>query len=260
MILNCQQNASNELQKLSTMHRQSILIDGPQGCGKTYLASKYASMLQCSDFITIHPTIDDIRTTIEACYQVKDPVVVCIENLDTGVVGASYALLKFLEEPYSNIYIIVTCRNVSKIPDTIVSRSCTVTVSDPTQSDIVSYAETKYSTMYSRVSKSSVWKCADTFQDVDIMMMFSDSQLDYFNSLNSLFPIRDSVSNLVWKLGHFDDNSESPVELVMRYLMSLNVSTFVKQCCISCIQDLASGRIAKHAVLSKFCFDVKYCE
>ena len=234
MNFNCQSAAISELQKLAKAGRQSILIEGFEGCGKSYLAGMYAQMLNCNDFVVVNPTISEVKATVDDCYQLNNRVVLCIENLDTGVVGASYALLKFLEEPYPDIFIVVTCRNLKRIPDTIISRSFVVTISNPTKSDIDEFARNKYPNRYNKVVGHSIWKCVRTFKD--------------------------TVANLTWKLGHFDDNSECPIELTMRYLMELNLSPFINKCCIDCIKDINQGRIAKHAALAKFCFDAKYCE
>ncbi len=260
MNFNCQSAAISELQKLAKAGRQSILIEGFEGCGKSYLAGMYAQMLGCNDFVVVNPTISEVKSTVDDCYQLNNRVVLCIENLDTGVVGASYALLKFLEEPYPDIFIVVTCRNLKRIPDTIISRSFVVTISNPTKSDIDEFARNKYPNRYNKVVGHSIWNCVRTFKDADIVMMMSDAQLEYFNSLKAVTSFKDTVASLTWKLGHFDDNSECPIELTMRYLMELNLSPFINKCCIDCIKDINQGRIAKHAALAKFCFDAKYCE
>jgi hypothetical protein len=64
----------------------------------------------------------------------------------------------------------------------------------------------------------------------------------------------------MWKLGHFEDKTETPVELVVRYIMELVNTPHVKQAGIECISDISKGRVAQHAVLAKFAFECKYCE
>lgn len=260
MNFHCQESAIFELKKCAVFKRQSILIEGFEGSGKSYLAGMFANMLNCPDFISVSPTINEIRSTIDDCYQLNNRVVLCIENLDTGVIGASYALLKFLEEPYPDIFIVITCRNVNKIPDTILSRSFVVSISNPVKSDIDLFARNKYPNRYDKVSKHRIWNCIHTFKDADTAMMMSDEQLSYFDKLNSVLSFKDTVSNIIWKLGHFDDNSETPLELVIRYIMELQKTKHVEKCGIDCIKDLNQGRIAKHAILAKFCFELKYCE
>ena len=260
MEFNYQKLAIGELKKSADFRRQSILIEGFEGSGKSYLAGMYAKFLSIPDFIEVQPTVNEIRSTIDDCYQLTNPIVLCIENLDLGVNGASYSLLKFLEEPYPNIFIVVTCRNINRVPDTIVSRSFVITIPNPIKSDIELFAKTKYPNRYNKVRNHAIWKCIHTLKDADTIMMMSDDQLSYFDNLRQLFPFKSSISEVTWKLGHFEDNSETPIELVIRYIMELNNSQHVEKCGIDCIKDLTQGRIAKHAVLAKFCFELKYCE
>ena len=112
-----------QLMDLANSRHHSILIEGPQGCGKTYLAKQYAAMLNVSDFEVVKCSVDTIRDAIDETCKIKNDVVICLENLDDGVLSASYTILKFLEEPLPNVYIVVTCRNLKKVPDTIISRS-----------------------------------------------------------------------------------------------------------------------------------------
>ena len=40
-----QQEALQDLSKYAEKHRQAILISGPEGCGKSYLAKQYGKLL-----------------------------------------------------------------------------------------------------------------------------------------------------------------------------------------------------------------------
>lgn len=255
----CQQSAINSLNKLASSSRHSVLIEGIEGTGKTYLAKNYSEMLNVSDFVSIAPTVSAIRDTLDQVSVLNTPVVICIENLDIGVSGSSYTLLKFLEEPTDNVYMIVTCRNVYQIPDTILSRSTTVSISPPTASDLKLYATNKYPSQYLNVADTITWKCVKSFADIDVIMKLSLDQLNYLETL-TLSQFNDSVSNIVWKLGHFPDNSETPIKFVITRILQSTNNSHIQRCGIDCLNDLASNRIAQHAVLSKFCMDVKYTE
>ena len=135
----CQQNAIAELKSLSKYLRHSVLIEGPSGSGKSFLAKQYSQYLNILDFQVINPRVDDIRYCIDTCSGINNDIVICIENLDTGVREASYALLKFLEEPSDNIYVIITCNSIHHVPDTIVSRSSIVSINAPARADIDTY-------------------------------------------------------------------------------------------------------------------------
>ena len=219
----------------------------------------YGSMLDVSDFVIVPPNVQSIRETIDTSYSLKNKVVICIENLDKGVVGASYTLLKFLEEPSDKVYIVVTCRNINQIPHTILSRSTSVSLTTPISSDLEAYGSDKHKDRYDIVRHHPIWRCVTTFKDVDVVCKMTDTQLDYFLQLSKV-NFSDSISNLMWKLGHYDDNSECPTDLVIKYILSLTHNVHVHRCGIDCLNDLAQGRVAYHAVLAKFCMDMKYTE
>lgn len=260
MIYKCQKEAFDQLLLLKDSKRQSLLIEGPEGCGKTSLARQYSQLVEVPDFQVIQPKVDEVRQAVETCLSLNQSVVLCIENLDTGVPAASYALLKFLEEPLPNVYIVVTCRNIKYVPDTIISRATVVTVSPPIDSDIAQYATCKDPVNYNRVKDTTAWKCVRTFNDADKVLSMKSQELSYFDSLSELCNTSDSVSNIIWKLGHYDDNTETPLELVIRCVMNFANTSFVQHCGIECIRDLSQRRIAPHAILAKFAFNIKYCE
>lgn len=256
----CQKASMSELEVLRNHACHSLLIHGPEGCGKSYLAKQYASMLDVSDFQQVCPKVDDIRLAMDECAQLKSPILVCIENLDLGVAGASYALLKFLEEPDPNVYIVITCRNINKVPDTILSRSAVVTACPPNFLDLSRYAITKNPNSFEYFKDTLLWKCVRTFKDADIVLCLTSGQVDYFKSLSETAKFKDSVYNILWKIQKYPDNNSTPVELVIRYIIELSNSLHIKRCGISCIRDISQSRIASHAAIAKFVFECKYCE
>ena len=260
MNFKCQEQPLKELDTLRLSDRHSVLIEGPSGCGKTYLAMQYANMLNIPDFQIISPKVDEIKSTIEGCTQINNPVVLCIENLDTGVAAASYALLKFLEEPLPNVYIVVTCRNLQYVPDTIISRSAVVVTAPPVDVDIATYSINANPAKFDELKFTELWKCVRTFKDADTVLNMTPEQVMYFHKLPDITRFNDTVSNLVWKISHYDDNSECPVDLVIRYIMNVVNTVHIRQAGIECLNDLSLKRIAPHAVLAKFMFDAKYCE
>lgn len=256
----CQKQSLEELKLLADSRRHSVLIEGAEGSGKSYLAMRYADMLSIPDFQIIQPKVDDIKSAIDACLQISTDVVLCIENLDVGVSAASYALLKFLEEPLPNVYIVVTCRNIKHVPDTIISRSTVVVVSPPTDKDISSYASNKNSLRFKELSNTDLWRCVRTFKDADIVLHMTNEQIAYFQNLSEIREFKDTISNLVWRISHYPDNTDAPVELVIRYLMQLVHTSHIQKVGVDCLNDLSTRRIATHAILSKFMFEAKYCE
>lgn len=255
-----QQCALSEFQSLAESDRHSILIEGIEGCGKTYLAKKYSELINCDDFQVVEPKVQSIKDAITTCYQIDTKVVICIENLDSGVLAASYALLKFLEEPANHVYIVVTCRNIQHVPDTIVSRSAVVTVPSPKPCDLVSYAQLVDNAQYSYLQNKPIWQCAKTFKDVDTILTLTPQKVDYYNNLNNSLKKSDSIYNMMWALQKYPDGSSTPLELVIRYIMYTTSSNVVWSAGHECLKELIDGRIANHAVLAKFLFEFKYTQ
>lgn len=234
----------------------SILIEGPSGCGKTYLASRYAKLLNCLDFVLVNPNVKEIRESIDTCYNTSTRLVLCIENLDSGAYAASYTLLKFLEEPSSNVYIVVTCRNKLNVPATICSRCVSISVPAPSHRDICEYAEIQDFNKFHRLKDSPIWKAVRTLKNVDTVLGLDDSKLNYLYSIR--FPFTDCVSNVIWKLGHYEDNSTIDVSILLNYLISISPDRFTTRQLIECEKTISSGRIAPHAALAKFVLECKY--
>ena len=260
MKAKCQLSAIEQLKKLAERNVHSLVIEGPEGCGKTFVAKQFARFIHVDDFLEVFPKVSELKQMISTCLDLNTPAVICVENLDTGVLAASYSLLKFLEEPIESVYVIVTCRNIENIPDTIISRCPVVTISTPNSIDRKNYATERNSFAFSEICKSPIWRCARTFKDVDTILGFNSEQLLYFQSLSEVLNFKDTVSSLMWKLGHYPDNSETPIILVIRYLVEISSNTHVKVSGISCISELSKSRIASHAVIAKFIFECKYCE
>ncbi len=260
MNFKCQLDAISQLHSLSITDQHSILIEGPEGCGKSYLVSYYSKLIGCSDIQFVSPSVQSIKDSIDHCALSNNRILLSIENLDTGVLSASYVLLKFLEEPTSNVYVVITCRNLNQIPDTIISRSAVVSVSPPITFDINLYGQSKDADKYNSLSCLDVWNAIKTFKDVDTIYNLSSSNLSYIINTASSLSFKDTVGNIVWKLSHYDDGSDLPVLLMMRYIVSSTHSDHIKRAAIQCIHDLEFSRVGSHAILSKFVFESKYCE
>lgn len=250
----------NELNTLALSHRQSVLIEGPSGCGKTYLSQQFANILQIDDYQKVDPKVTDIREALDGCALISNPVMLEIENLDLGVPAASYTLLKSLEEPLPHVFLVITCRNLKGVPDTIISRSAVVNVGPPTMEDVDRYGYEKDRLRFNNVKERLVWQCVRSFSDADCVLAMTPDEIDYYESLSEVCKFKDNVSSLVWKLGHYDSNKECNIELAIRSITELMHNPYITKCGIDCIRDLNKGRIAQHAVLAKFVFNAKYSE
>ena len=256
MDFTCQQTALENIKLLAKHNQHGVLVVGNSGSGKTYVARQYAKVLGISDFYIINPVISDLKTMIDSCVDGGNPVVICIENLDSGVIQASYPLLKLIEDCPSYIYVVVTCNNYYAIPDTIPSRCALVSINPPTKSDIEQYAKSKDTAAYEFLKGKKVWNCIKGFGDADIILKFTPEHLKYFSSLETVAWNKDTVSNISWNLQHYEDKTETPLPVVIRYLMQVNPN--YRKVCVDCLNDLADNKISKNAVVSKLVFDLKY--
>jgi len=262
MVSVSQKHTLEELKTLSESNRHSILIEGVKGCGKTFIAGQYAKMLEIPDFQIVEPKVQDIREASDECSMLRHKVVLCIENLDLGTLASSYTLLKFLEEPSSNVYVVVTCRNVDLIPDTILSRCDVVTLSSPIDSDLENYGKMKNLDSYLRVEKQckDLLLCASNFSDVDSVLAMTSEQIQYFADLEDSLSMKEPISNKCWKLQKYKDGSELPVGLAIQYLMmksrvSNPVVWFAGN---EALQDISMKRISVNAIIAKFLLICKY--
>ncbi len=260
MIAANQTSALNDLKVLAEHNQHGIVLSGISGCGKTHLAKQYADMLKIPNFYVANPVMSELKSIIDICRGSKDSLVLCIENLDTGVMQTSYPLLKLIEDCPSYIYVVVTCNNVYRIPNTILSRCALVMISPPTKSDLAEYAIIKNLKLFENLKDKRVWKCVKGFKDVDTLFNLTDEQVSYFDSLDSVLKFDSTISNLTWKLQHYADNSETPIILILRYILSLANTQHLRASCISCLNDLESRMISQNAIITKFVMENKYCE
>lgn len=258
MTLDCQSAAMSNLQELASHDAHSVLIEGPSGCGKTYLAKEYAKLLGIPDFQVIESTVPSIRFAIEQCLNLSNNIVICIENLDEGVVQASYVLLKFLEEPNPNVYVVVTCSNRCAVPDTIVSRSACISISVPTSHDLEMYAKELDLAQYEVLKANPITRSVKTFGQLKTLFGMNIDQLTYVADIGHTVSTCDSVSDAVWKLGHYPDGSATPLGLVIGYIIDATQESNVRKAGLVCARELSQSRIASHAILAKFIFEWMY--
>lgn len=253
-----QQSCISELETLLNNNKHSILLVGSAGCGKTYLAGQCSRILNTSNVVCVQSNVADLRNMIDTSYSVSDILLIIIENLDESTIRSSYTILKFLEEPRENIYIILTCRNIKNVPDTIISRSEVVNLGHPTESDIIQYAKNKDAGKFEIVSEKSIWGIVKSFLDVDMLYNMDIDKLSYFDELANNLNFKDTISNMLWSFMYYEDNSSIDISLVIRYILYRCDNTRIRKFCIQALKDIQSSRVSPFAIMSKFLFECKY--
>lgn len=246
--------AVHELRSLASSGKQSILIHGESGCGKTYLAQMYHRFVGTSQFIQIGNTMHDIRDFIMNAYDVNERTAVCIENVDVGSDGVSQAILKILEEPPKNIYIVITARNVKQIPVTILSRCSVVYVSHFRFDDLMRYAKANYG-LRSESIKDDLKSLCKNPNDVDFIMSLQPQDFEYLKSISSIINDKTPIATASWKLQSFPSGTKIPIQMLIRSLYN-SVPDQLKKLVIQYESDINSG-IPNHVIISAIALNIK---
>ena len=114
------------------------LIIGQRGSGKRTLAKYIADKMQAQCVIT-DGKIDDVRQIIALANASHTKTVYVFADADKMSQNAEYAVLKLLEEPPNNAYLIVTAQSENGVLDTIKSRSVVYHMQAYTPDEIMQY-------------------------------------------------------------------------------------------------------------------------
>lgn len=99
-----------------------IIIEGAEGSGRLTLAKVVIKMLNATGII-VGNGINDVREMIDNCYQNVSKTVYIFRDCDDMSIPAKNSLLKVVEEPPNNCYIIMTVRDINNMLDTLKSRA-----------------------------------------------------------------------------------------------------------------------------------------
>lgn len=163
----------------------TCLVEGEYGCGKHTLVNFILENMGLAMLTLSSPISDE---TIEQMYLSPTPTIYLIEA-ESLKVRDQYALLKTLEEPLKNSYLIIICENRNILLNTILNR-CQVFKFDPVKlEDLVEMFGTDQIPMYAntpgRVKEFSQFP---TYEMIDYCekILTKIGQANYSNSLNIL--------------------------------------------------------------------------
>lgn len=254
MVFHNQESAVSELKNLAKSDRHSILIHGVNGCGKTWLAKQYHLFVKADEYIILNSKIQDIKDFIPKVYDAEWKTVLCIENIDYGVDGVSQSLLKLFEEPPENLYIILTARNIKRVPTTILSRSAQVYVKGFRREDLMIYAKEKYG-LKAESMKADIDVFCKNPSDIDFIFGLKSEDLEYVKTLSTLINSKNPVATSVWKMQSIPSGAKIPMHIILRSLYN----TLNPECRDIVLQydaDIDSG-VPNHVILSAMVLNLK---
>lgn len=119
-----------------------ILFQGGRGWGKKQLAKEVAKILN-TDLVMFDNKVDDLRECIKLAYEQTSPILYVLTGGDTMSVAAKNSILKLIEEPPKNAYIIMLVKNEETIISTIKSRAYFLRMDSYSQEELKQYLATK---------------------------------------------------------------------------------------------------------------------
>ena len=135
------------INRIKDLHKENrlpkfILLEGEDGSGKKTLC-KEISKFTGYDIVFFDNKIDDIRECIELAYTQKSPIIYVLKNSDSMSLAAKNSILKLVEEPPVNAYIIMLIENVDNTLKTILSRAFLIKMEPYTANQLKEYIVNK---------------------------------------------------------------------------------------------------------------------
>ena len=116
-----------------------FIIQGSKGSGKKELANYFAEKMNLPKMY-FEPNIDGVRDMITMAYTQNYPILMVLPDCDKLSIAGQNSLLKIIEEPPKNTYIIVTTNSDILLP-TIKSRGNTILMEDYTVEELTEFAK-----------------------------------------------------------------------------------------------------------------------
>lgn len=139
-----QLNIVNQIKHLKNNNKlpRFILLQGAEGYGKKTLCKEIGKM--CGfDVVLFGNKVDELRDCIDLAYKQKEPIIYVLQDSDTMSLAAKNSILKLVEEPPVNAYIIMLCENEQSILPTIISRAFFIKMEPYNIDDLLTYTKQK---------------------------------------------------------------------------------------------------------------------
>ena len=122
--------------------RFSIMC-GYDGYGKKTIASYITEKLKYN-IVFFESKIDDVRRCIEMAYNYPQPIFYVIKDAQEMSVSAKNSMLKLVEEPPENAYVILLCSSKEFLLETILSRGVLYQLSDYTEQELTEFIQLNF--------------------------------------------------------------------------------------------------------------------
>ena len=135
------------LEKLNNLIKENklpkfILLQGGRGYGKKELCKQIARIMDI-DMVMFENKVDDLRECIKLAYEQTSPILYVLMDGDTMSVAAKNSILKLIEEPPKNAFIIMLIENEETILTTIKSRAYFLKLDNYTPDEISEYIKSR---------------------------------------------------------------------------------------------------------------------
>lgn len=152
-----------------------ILLVGGRGWGKDTLCKEISKMLK-TDLVLFGNKVDDLRECIQLAYEQKSPILYTISGGDTMSIAAKNSILKLIEEPPNNAYIIMQIENEQSTLPTILSRAYLCKMDNYTMQELKDYISKK-DTSFTNEEIDKIVQICDSPGSINILLLPENKEI-----------------------------------------------------------------------------------
>lgn len=184
-----------------------VVITGQKGQGKTELAKyifhkldEYYATPEPDNrggiyMVEIEPKIDNIREMIEMAYKQTEPIIYLIQNADKMSINAQNSLLKLVEEPPQQAFVIMELQQIENTLDTIKSRCQEIKMESYSDKEIEEMI-TKINPVLDATERGMISKVAQNYYQIKILVRYGIRPFyDYIDKVyNNIYKVQSANS------------------------------------------------------------------
>lgn len=152
-----------------------MILTGSKGYGKKTLCKELATMMNV-DIVMFGNKVDDLRECIDLAYQQTQPILYVLTDADTMSVAAKNSILKLIEEPPKNAYIVMLVDNQESILATILSRARVYSLDNYSYEEIKQFLNQK-ETAFTQTELEQVANICDCPGMVESMLASENAEM-----------------------------------------------------------------------------------